>query len=161
MHRWHQKLHHCYMFTVRGVRFVKLTMVRNIMVFSGLTTDGKFGLFWECLTLHIWPIHVNSARSSLRKQNEHWQWLWPLLPWKWEFCVTRTASILTQFVEGRLGLYASLIGLFFSSSASSFLLVLCCFHNIMLRKLTAITSMNSSGSSSSSSICCCCRSSSD
>jgi len=35
-----------YLFTTRGVRSVKLTMCWNIAVFSGLTIDKKFGLFW-------------------------------------------------------------------------------------------------------------------
>jgi len=34
-----------YLFTTRGVRLVKLTMCWNIVVFSGLTVDEKFGLF--------------------------------------------------------------------------------------------------------------------
>jgi len=39
-----------YLFTTRGVQFVKLTKCWNNAVFSGLTVDEKFGLFEA-----IWP----------------------------------------------------------------------------------------------------------
>jgi len=39
-----------YLFATRGVRLVKLTMCWNIVVFSGLTIDEKFGFFEA-----IWP----------------------------------------------------------------------------------------------------------
>jgi len=39
-----------YLFNTRGVQLVKLIMCWNIVVFSGLTVDDKFGLFEA-----IWP----------------------------------------------------------------------------------------------------------
>jgi len=38
------------LFSTRGVRLVKLTKCGNIVVFSGITTDEKFGFFQA-----IWP----------------------------------------------------------------------------------------------------------
>jgi len=46
-----------YLFTIRGVQFVKLTMCWNIVTFSGLTIDEKFGFLrlFGCKLSCIWP----------------------------------------------------------------------------------------------------------